>query len=649
MWTPPAARKRRSNMAAFVEFVNARRGRLRRCNLALPQEYAPLHDWSVRCADEFWNDVWDFFGIVGDKGARLTEKLSRPPGMRFFPDGRLNFAENLLKNADNRPALIAWDELGRRTLTTRAELRADAMRLAGFLRANGVGAGDCVGAVMPNGAETVVALLASASLGAVFSSCSSDFGVEEVISRLGQIRPKALIFAAEYRYGGRVFDRRAALAEIAARLPSLCAVVVTGIEDAPPAAVNISTWREATAHAPCEEFVRMPFCAPLAVLYSSGTTGAPKCIVHGSGGTLLQHLKELSLHTDVRGGDKVFYFTTCGWMMWNWLVSALALEATILLYDGNPMMTPEILWDMAEAEEVAVFGASAKYFDAQRKAQCAPKKTRQLPALRTICSTGSPLSAEGFAYVYAAVKSDVHLASISGGTDIVSCFVLGNPFDAVRAGEIQCAGLGMAVEVFDDDGAPIVGRAGELVCTAAAPCMPLGFWNDDGGGKYRAAYFERFPGVWTHGDRTTQRDNGAFVIHGRSDATLNPGGVRIGTAEIYRHVEALDEVAEALAVGQRQDGDERVVLFLRLRDGAALDEDLRQRIRAALREKASPRHVPAKIIAVADLPRTRSGKISEIAAREMIHNRPVKNAAALANPQSLEYFRNLPELQDGAV
>ena len=646
IWTPSASRQKNSRMAAFIAHLNARR------HLNLPLEYAPLWEWSVAHAEDFWGEVWDFFGVCGEKGSGRTENPEAMPGARFFADAKLNFAENLLQNADSRPALISWDENGRGKTLTRAETLLQTQQLAGYLRACGARAGDSVCAYMPNIPETVVAFLAASSIGAVFSSCSMDFGPESVAERFGQTAPKFLIAADGYRYGGREIARRDAVGEAAARLPSLEKIITAPfLGDSPVSGAVL--WEEALAaggeSSESFGFFRGEFNAPLLALFSSGTTGAPKCILHGAGGVLLQHLKELGLHTNIGAGDKVFYFSTCGWMMWNWLVSALAVEAAAVLYEGNPVYpAPEVLWDMAAAENIAVFGASAKYLDALRKAGVKPAKTHSFPALRTICSTGSPLSADGFDYVYEDIKADVQLASISGGTDIVSCFALGNPLDSVRRGELQCRGLGLAVAVYDESGKNIAGAPGELVCTAPFPCMPIGFGGDADGAKYRAAYFQHFPGVWRHGDWATLAAEGGMRIHGRSDATLNPGGVRIGTAEIYRAVEKFPEVAEALAAGQEWEGDTRVVLFVRPAAGAVLDDALRTRLRAAVRQFASPRHAPAKIIAVADIPRTRSGKISEIAVREVICGRPVKNINALANPESLELFRNLPELSPPA-
>ena len=643
LWTPSESRRRESRMAAFIARVNARR------NLKLPLEYAPLWEWSVSHRADFWSEVWDFFAVIGEKGSGRVDNPAAMPGARFFADGKLNFAENLLQNADSRAALHSWREDGKSGTISRAELLRQTRRLAGWLHSCGARPGDSVCAYMPNIPETVVAFLASSAVGAVFSSCSMDFGPDAVAERFRQTAPKFLIAADGCVYNGRAIGRLDAVAEIVGRLPSVRRVVVAPFLDAdsPPPA-GATAWKDAlNSDAAFPGFERGDFNAPLLALFSSGTTGAPKCIAHSAGGVLLQHLKELGLHLDVASGAAAFYFTTCGWMMWNWLISALALEAAPVLYEGAPLHpSPSALWDMAESEKVALFGASAKYFDALRRAGAAPRKTHSLPALRTVCSTGSPLSPEGFSYIQENIAADAQTASISGGTDIVSCFALGNPLDAVRRGELQGRGLGMAVAVYDEDGKSAVGVPGEMVCVAPFPVMPLRFYNDADGGKYRAAYFERFPGVWHHGDWATLTADGGIVIHGRSDATLNPGGVRIGTAEIYRPVEAFPEVAEALAAGQEWEGDTRIILFVRLAAGAVLDDDLRARLRAAVRRAASPRHAPAKIVAVADFPRTRSGKISEIAAREIMHNRPIKNRNALANPESLECFRNLPELSE---
>ncbi|MDQ6717845.1 MAG: acetoacetate--CoA ligase, partial [Gemmatimonadota bacterium] len=530
-----------------------------------------------------------------------------------------------------------------------------------------------VAGYLPNMSEAVIAMLATASIGALWSSCSPDFGVQGVIDRFGQIEPKVLFCAEGYLYAGKEIDLRSRLREIIARLPSVEHVVVTDYQARGGDCVG-KRWSEfigemlvkiahdkvvpdaddkgpSSVRVSAEDalFARLPFDHPLYIMYSSGTTGLPKCMVHGAGGTLLQHLKEHVLQTDITREDRVFYFTTCGWMMWNWMASALASGAAIVLYDGAPLSpTPRILWEMAEKEKITVFGTSAKYLALLEKSEVTPGETHDLSALRTILSTGSPLAAHSYDFVYSRIKQDVHLASISGGTDIISCFALGDPVAPVYRGELQCRGLGMAVDVYDDGGDSLRGAPGELVCTKSFPSMPVSFWNDPDGAKYRAAYFEHFPGVWRHGDWAEITERDGVIIYGRSDATLNPGGVRIGTAEIYRQVEQLPEIIEAVAVGQEIEsdspGDVRIVLFVRLREHAKLDEALHKRIVARIRDNTSPLHVPKKIIAVADIPRTVSGKISEIAVRETIHGRPVKNTEALANPESLKLFRDLPEL-----
>ncbi len=583
----------------------------------------------------------------------------------WFPGARLNFAENLLRYRDDRPALIAWDERGRQAEISYAELAREVARYQAALSAAGVVAGDRVGGYLPNVPETVIAALAAASLGAIWTSVSPDFGERAVLDRLGQTKPKVLLAATVVRYGGKRIDLSERLAAIAAELPETERIVLVGEptegSSEIPRAVPLAAWL-ASVDAPAEPtFVRLPFDHPLYVVYSSGTTGLPKGIVHGAGGTLLQHLKELILHTDLKRDDRIFYFTTCGWMMWNWLISSLAVGATVVLYDGAPFSPrKDILWEMAEAERITVFGTSAKYLALAEKEGIAPGTTRDLSSLRALLSTGSPLAPESYDYVYSRIKADVHLASISGGTDLLSCFALGDPTGPVYRGEIQCRGLGMAVEVWSSQSEPLdgerpniealEGEPGELVCTRPFPSMPVGFWNDPEGAKYRVAYFEHFSGrtVWRHGDWARLVPHGSepagLVIYGRSDATLNPGGVRIGTAEIYRQVERCPEVLESLAVGQEWQGDVRIVLFVRLRPGTALDEALESRIRAEIRRHASPHHVPKKIVAVADLPRTINGKLSELAVHAAIHGRTLGNADALANPEVLASFRDLLEL-----
>ncbi len=646
LWTPSSERVAASRMTAFRHFVNQRH------NLQL-SDYPALHTWSIESRAAFWQAIADFFAVHFHQPAeQVLDEGPLMPDARWFPGATLNFAEHLLRRRDQHPALVAVAEDGSREVLSYAGLAAEVAGLQQRLKAIGVGVGDRVAAFMPNTWQTVVGMLATASLGATWSSCSPDFGTQGVIDRFGQIRPKVLIACAGYRYAGKTQDVSAKLNEILAQLPDLQQLLVVPYARAQTRAdefhtrAAVSLWQDFYQPGGEPDFTPVAFEQPLYILYSSGTTGVPKCIVHGVGGTLLQHLKELGLHTDLGAEDTLFYFSTCGWMMWNWLVSGLALGATLVLFDGSPFHPgAERLIDLIDAEDISVFGTSAKYLAALEKAGVRPGQSHRLERLRTVLSTGSPLAHEGFDYVYREFKTDLCLASISGGTDIVSCFALGNPTLPVWRGELQCKGLGMAVEVWDDDGQPLSQGKGELVCTRHFPSMPVGFWNDADGSKFRAAYFERFPGVWAHGDYAEVTEHGGLVIHGRSDAVLNPGGVRIGTAEIYRQVEKIDEVLESLAIGQDWQGDVRVVLFVRLRDGLTLDEPLRERIRQQIRRHTTPRHVPARIVAVADIPRTLSGKIVELAVRNVVHGRAVKNTEALANPEALELFRDLPQLR----
>jgi len=640
LWTPSAERIARTRLAAFMR-------------LAGRADYAALHRWSIDEREAFWNLVWDFCAVRGEKGAQTLVHGERMPGAVWFPEGRLNFADNLLRARDDGDALVFWGEDKVRRRLSRRALYELVSRMAQALAAAGVKKGDRVAGYLPNLPESIAATLAAASLGAIWSSCSPDFGVHGVLDRFGQIEPKVLFCADRYLYGGKEFSTLDKVAGILARLPSVARCVVIPYDaNAPDRAGAAALTKGVTL----EDFVA-PFAAhdidfepvefnhPLYILYSSGTTGVPKCIVHGTGGTLLQHLKEHQLQSDVQPGDRLFYFTTLGWMMWNWLVSGLASGATLLLYEGSPFVSRgRIVFDFADAERMTHLGTSAKYIDAIAKVGVAPRRTHKLEALRALLSTGSPLMPEGFDYVYQKIKSDLCLSSISGGTDIVSCFVLGNPSGPVWRGEIQAPGLGMAVEVFDGNGKSVVGEKGELVCTRAFPSMPVGFWNDPDRAKYRAAYFERFPNVWHHGDWCEITAHGGMIIYGRSDAVLNPGGVRIGTAEIYRQVEAFDEVVEAIVVGQDWEGDVRVVLFVKLREGLKLDDALAAKMKKRIRDNTTPRHVPAKILQVADIPRTKSGKIVELAVRDVIHSRSVKNLEALANPEALEHFRDRAEL-----
>jgi acetoacetyl-CoA synthetase len=646
LWRPSPARIADANATAFLARVRAQWG-------ADCADFLALWRWSVAEPEKFWVSMWDFAGIVAEtRGERVLENPTAMPGARWFPDARLNYAENLLRRRDDAPAIIARNETGQRRELSWRELYDLVSRLAQALIAAGIKQGDRVAGYLPNTPEGTAALLATAAIGAVWSSCSPDFGVGGVCDRFGQIAPRLLFVADGYFYNGKVQETLPKAREAAARIGTIERTVVVPFAgpatelDGLPGAVTLDDFLAPFAPGDIA-FQRVPFNHPLYILYSSGTTGVPKCIVHGAGGSLLQHAKELALHSDVKRNDRVFYFSTLGWMMWNWLVSALACQATLVLWDGSPFHPkPDMLFDMAAEERVTLFGTSAKYIDAAKKAGVVPAKTHDLSTVRTICSTGSPLVPESFDYVYRDIKSDVCLSSISGGTDIVSCFVLGNPIGPVWRGEIQSRGLGLAVDVFDEDGNPVVGQKGELVCRAPFPSMPIQFWNDPDGTKYRAAYFERFPGVWCHGDYAELTAHGGMIIYGRSDAVLNPGGVRIGTAEIYRQVEQIDAVEEAIAVGQDWDGDVRVVLFVRLRAGHALDKALEDEIRRRIRAGASPRHVPARIVAVPDIPRTRSGKITELAVRDVIHGRTVKNVEALANPEALAHFKDRVELRD---
>ncbi len=662
LWIPSADRIARARLTQFREQLIA--------DGIAPGEITDSHAlqaWSVRHPERFWAAVWVAAAVQADGPGptkapwrdilRGGDRMAPPDptlGPAWFTETRLNFAEHLLRRRDDGLAIASWNEAGCQRRVTFAELARDVARAAAGMRALGVGVGDRVVGYMPNVAETVIAMLAVASIGAVWSSCSPDFGTKGVLDRFGQIEPVLMIAADGYRYAGKRIDCRPRIREIVDAIPSLRAVwLVPSLERDPdiaamPRATRFDAVLAAHDHALVPEFTRLPFDHALYIMYSSGTTGLPKCMVHGAGGTLLQHWKEHALHTDLHADDVLFYFTTCGWMMWNWLVSALALGTTIVLYDGAPLAPdPAILWRMAESERVTVFGTSAKYLATLEKERVLPRQQFDLSSLQAILSTGSPLAGHSYDFVYREIKADVRLASISGGTDIVSCFALGDPTGPVYRGELQMRGLGMAVDVFDDDGRPVREAAGELVCTAPFPSMPVAFWNDPDQRLYRAAYFEHFAGVWRHGDWAELTAHDGLVIHGRSDATLNPGGVRIGTAEIYRQVEQIDAVLESLVIEQRSEGavdESRIVLFVRLRAGSVLDDALRDRIRARIREHASPHHVPRVILAVDDIPRTISGKITELAVRDVVHGRAIRNVDALANPGALELYRNHPAL-----
>ncbi|HVL35886.1 MAG TPA: acetoacetate--CoA ligase [Burkholderiales bacterium] len=649
LWEPSERAIEEAQLTEFARQV------VRKRRLEL-NSYPDFYRWSVESPEEFWSDLWDYCGVVAArKGSTVLVDGHKMPGARWFPEARLNYAENLLRRGDRGDAFVFWDETGFRRRLSYAELYSEVSRAAQAMAGLGLRAGDRVAAFIPNIPEAGVLALAALSQGIVWASCSPDFGVEGVLERFGQIEPKLLLCAEGYRYNGEAHDSLGRVAELVERLPSLRKVVVVPHLDPAvdvseiPKAARLDDWLR--RHTPGTiRFAQLPFDHPVYILFTSGTTGQPKCIVHGAGGTLLQGLKMYKLHFDLRPGDRFFYYCTTNWVVWNLLFGALAAEASVMLYDGSPFArNARILFDFAEKERFTHFGTSAKFIDALAKRGLRPRDTHDLAPLRMILSTGSPLAPEGFDYVYDAVKADACLASISGGTDIMGAFADANAVLPVYRGELQCRSLGMAVEVFDESGHPVVGEKGELVCTRPFPSMPLGFWNDRGGERYRAAYFAKYPNVWTHGDWCELTERGTMLVYGRSDATLNPGGVRIGTAEIYRVVERIDEVEEAVAIGQlwppAQPVDTRVVLFVKLRAGRHLEDHLEERLRHEIRRHASPRHVPARIVQVSDIPRTKNGKVVELAVRAVVHGMPVANTDALANPEALELFRNLSELQ----
>ncbi len=640
LWQPNAERIASANITNFIEVLNRENG------LSL-QNYDELYDWSVESMGEFWSALWDFSGVIAEtKGEVFYQPADKFTDASFFPEARLNFAENLLRTSNDSDAIVFRGEGDLRARLTRAELYTQVAQFAAYLKQVGVEPGDRIAAAMPNIAETVVAMLAATSLGCVWSSCSAEFGEQGVLDRFEQIEPTVMLLCDGYFFNGKRIDFLAKAKNIVPQLPTLKSVVLVpyaGESDLPGSVL----WADAINNDASDiDFIQLPFDHPLYILFSSGTTGKPKCIVHSAGGTLLQHLKEQQLQSDLKAGDRFFYFTTCSWMMWNWLVTGLASDATIMLYDGSPFYPDgNVIFDYAQDEKFSFFGTSAKYIDAVKKAGLKPIETHDLSDVRVIASTGSPLLPESYDFVYEGIKNDVCLASVSGGTDIVSCFVLGNPTGAVYRGEIQARGLGMAVEVWNDAGQPVIAEKGELVCVKPFPCKPIGFWNDTDGSRYKSAYFERFENIWSHGDFAELTERGGMIIYGRSDAILNPGGVRIGTAEIYRQVENLEEVMESIAVGQDIGGDVRVVLFVVLREGLILDEELVNTVKMKVRTGASPRHVPAVIVQVPEIPKTTSGKIVELAVRDVIHGREVKNVNALANAEALEHFKDLPALK----
>jgi len=645
LWKPSEERVKQTNMYRFLQTVNEKFGK----NFT---DYPSLYDWSVENIPDFWATTWDFVDIKAEAPYDdVVVDLDKMPGAKWFPGARLNFAENLLRFRDDQTAIVFVGEGQEPVRTTYRELYDKVSRLAKSLRALGVKPKDRVVGFMPNMTETMIAMLAATSLGATWSSCSPDFGIKGVMDRFGQIEPKVIFTADGYYYNGKQFDSLERISNVVKQLPSLEKIVVVSYTRQKPDISflpNAEHFEDFLAEEAGEiEFEYLPFDHPVYIMYSSGTTGLPKCMVQGPG-VLLNHKKELVLHTDLKREDTIFYFTTCGWMMWNWLTSALSVGATLLLYDGSPFYPkPGILWEIAEREGISIFGTSAKYLAALEKEGVKPGKEYKLDRLKAVLSTGSPLSIESFEYVYRDIKEDLQLSSISGGTDLNGCFALGNPIGPVYAGELQCRGLGMAVQVFDEMGHPIYDKKGELVCTRPFPSMPLYFWNDPNGEKYHNAYFTVYPNIWHHGDYAEiKSDTGGMIIYGRSDATLNPGGVRIGTAEIYRQVETIDEILDSLVVGQNWDNDVRVILFVKLREGVELTEELKKKIKKTIRENATPRHVPAKIIAVDDIPYTISGKKVELAVKKVIHGEPVVNRDALANPESLDLYKDLKELQE---
>ena len=643
LWRPSSIIKEESNLNQFIKnFVDEFKNQS-------DVKYEELWKWSIEKPEKFWDSIWDYSNVLGEKGEILLKDKDKMPGARFFPNAKLNYTENVLKNKNEPLAIISEREDGLKSKISTLELKDKVLKLAGWLKENGISKGDRVCAYMPNCPETIITMLATASLGAVFSSCSTDFGVAGVLDRFQQIEPKILVTVDGYLYNGKAIERHEEVHQIVQGLNTLQNVLILKYlnENHLKYSFSYKDFDSVYRSKPLENFTKVNFNDPLYIVFSSGTTGAPKCIVHGVGGVLLQHAKEHKLHANIHKGDRVFYFSTCGWMMWNWLLGALFSEATIILYEGSPFYGgPNKLWDLAEKEKINLFGTSAKYIDAVRKSGYKPNKHNQLKFLKCLCSTGSPLSPESFDFINKFISSEMQIGSISGGTDILSCFVLNNPLDEVISGEIQCRGLGMAVDVFDEEGNSVTDTPGELVCTKPFPSMPIMFWNDPDGKKYQEAYFDYYPNVWRHGDWTKLTKRGTLVIFGRSDATLNPGGVRIGTAEIYKVVESFEEILESIVIGQEWEDDIRIVLFVKLKEKASLDEKLKTEIKNKLRQLVSPRHVPAKIISVTDIPRTRSGKITELAVRDVIHGKKIKNIEALSNPEALDLFKDLSELNN---
>ncbi|MBW1893757.1 MAG: acetoacetate--CoA ligase [Deltaproteobacteria bacterium] len=646
LWEPSEERVQNTNIYSFIEAAN------NKFNTNI-KDYSSLYQWSIDNIVDFWAMIWDFTQVIASSTYhQVVDDLTKMPGAEWFPGAKLNFAENLLRYRDERTALIFKGEDRIYVKFTYAELYNEVAQVATSLKKIGVGPGDRVAAFMPNMPETIIAMLAAVSLGATWSSCSPDFGIKGVLDRFGQIKPKVLFTANGYSFKGKDINSLESVKGIAAELPSIEKVVVVPYAQNDPdisgiaSAVHYHDFKSPIEN-PEIEFEQLSFGHPLYIMYSSGTTGLPKCMVQSAGGILVHHLKELVLHTDLKRHDTIFYFTTCGWMMWNWLTSSLATGASLVLYDGNPFYPdPGVLWQMAQEEKITVFGTSAGYLSALQNTGIKPCNEYDLTPLRTILSTGSPLSIEGFEFVYRDIKADVQLASIAGGTDLNGCFALGNPTGPVFAGELQCRGLGMKVEAFDENGKSIKDRQGELVCTAPFPSMPIYFWDDDDKSKYRAAYFDVYPNIWRHGDFIEINQRGGVVIYGRSDATLNPGGVRIGTAEIYRQIEQIEEIADSVVIGQPWKNDVRVILFVKMEPGNELDDELKSKIVNAIRQNASPRHVPAKILSVPDIPYTLNMKKVELAILKTIENKPVLNKDALMNPEALDYYAGVKELEE---
>ncbi len=646
LWKPSEERIKQTNMIRFMNDVN------KKYNAGL-SDYPGLYQWSIDHLPEFWQEVWDFTDIIASEPHQsVIDDQGKMPGAEWFSRAKLNFAENLLRYRDNQPALVFKGEDQVSRSLTYAELYQEVAQVAKALRDHGVTVGDRIVGFMPNMPETIIAMLASSSIGAMWSSCSPDFGIKGVLDRFGQIKPKVIFTANGYFFKGKKIDSLARIGQILNELPTIEKVVVvpytesqadiSGIDNA----VHYESFKSDESNLEIA-FEQLPFNHPLYIMYSSGTTGLPKCMVQSAGGILINHKKELMLHTDLKREDTIFYFTTCGWMMWNWLVSSLSVGATVLLYDGNPFHPePGALWKIAQEEKISIFGTSAGYIAALQKAEVKPSSEYDLSPLKAVLSTGSPLSIEDFEFIYRDVKQDLQLASISGGTDLNGCFMSGNPIGPVYAGEIQCRNLAMKVEAWDDFGKPVIGQQGELVCLAPFPSMPIYFWDDPDGKKYHAAYFDVYPNIWRHGDYIEITENGGVIIFGRSDATLNPGGVRIGTAEIYRQVEQVEEVADCVVIGQIWKDDTRIILFVKMKEGFELTDDIQNRIKSTIRSNASPRHVPAKIITVADIPYTHNMKKVELAVRKVVHHQPVLNKDSLGNPEALDYYDNIPELQE---